>query len=104
MTAELGALTREVFEPLLHQSFRVRPAGRGAWSVDLVLVEVSGQSQGPLETLSLLFRGPREGVFPHDTHAVSHPTLGVLELFLGPVQSSKNDGIYYQAIFSRLRA
>jgi hypothetical protein len=89
---------------MLHQRFRVRPPGLETPDMDLVLVEVSGNSQGALETFSLLFRGPLEGVFPHDTYAVGHPTLGDMELFLGPVNSVKTDGVYYQAVFTKIKA
>ncbi|MGH7443051.1 MAG: DUF6916 family protein [bacterium] len=97
--------TQADFEPHLNEIFRVRPAGssEGLREVELLLVEVSGHRQGSLESFSLLFRGPREGVFRHDTHAVSHPVLRSLDLFMGPIHSAKTDGVYYQAVFTRLR-
>ncbi|HTB21217.1 MAG TPA: hypothetical protein VK914_00775 [bacterium] len=97
-------LTRESFAPHLNERFHVRPAGGEGSPVELLLVEVSGTSQGGLDTCSLLFKGPREGVFPHDTHAVNHPALGDLDLFLGPVHSPGKDGVYYQAVLTRIRA
>jgi hypothetical protein len=99
VTAELA---RSTFEPHLNEAFRVRPAHPGAPEVDLLLVEVSGGVQGPTESFSLLFKGPFEGVFPHDIHTLSHPALGSHEVFLGPVHTGKADAIYYQAVFSRL--
>lgn len=52
----------------------------------------------------LIFRGPVDKVFGHDTHRVSHAKIGEFDLFLGPVMYGKTDGVYYQAVFSRLKA
>jgi hypothetical protein len=97
-------LTQETFMPHVNERFHVRPAGADARPVELVLVEVSGEDHGGMDTCSLLFKGPHEGVFPHDTHAVSHPVLGDLDLFLGPVHSARKDGVYYQAVLTRIKA
>lgn len=91
MTADLR---RSSFEPHLNETFRVRPSRQGGREVELLLVDVSGGVQGPMESFSLLFKGPFEGEFPHDTHALIHPVLGSREVFLGPVHTGKTDGIY----------
>ncbi len=96
-------LARSDFEGRTGEIFRVRPAGAGTREVDLVLVEVHAGEQGPTEWFSLLFRGPFDRVFPHDTHTLTHPELGSHALFLGPVHTGKNDAVYYQLIFSRLK-
>jgi hypothetical protein len=94
-----GSLNRESFEPLLNQIFEVVPKGMEKIEVELVAVE--GTDTDQVEAFSLMFRGGRERVFRHDTHRVRHPGLGEFELFMGPVMTGKNDGIYYQAVFNR---
>jgi len=87
------------FAGLLRQIFEVFP--RGMSRVEVELVEVEENKMGGNESFSLLFRGPAEKVFNHDTHKVKHPALGELEVFLGPVFTGKTDGVYYQAVFNR---
>lgn len=96
-----GRWKKEDFEPHLHSTFEV--CSEGMERVAIELVEVQEKSSGALDVFSLLFKGGRDGVFRHDTHAVKHPALGELVIFLGPVHTGKSDAIYYQAIFSTLR-
>ena len=92
-------LTRQHFEPHLGSIFEVRPANAVPVPVELVAVE--DRSNSSLDIFSLLFRGEQGiPVFRHDTWRVTHPVMGDLELFLGPVQAGKSDAVYYQAVFS----
>ena len=90
------------FLPLIASQFLVAPAMGGA-PVSLSLESVTDTSTAIREGFSLLFVGPEQLVLSHDTHGVSHPTLGQFFLFLGPVQGGRPGHICYQALFSRLK-
>jgi len=69
----------------------------------LELVEVKDSSSAAMDAFSLMFKGGFETVFRHDTHTMVHPTLGEMELFIGPVYTGKADAVYYQALFNTLK-
>jgi hypothetical protein len=90
------------FKPHVGGGFRVRPQGESAREVPLILMEAKEQRQAGMVSFSLLFKGGSAAEFFQDTHVLEHPTLGPLEVFLGPVQTLRNDAVYYQAVFNRL--
>jgi len=94
-------LTISNFHPHTGDRFEVRT--KAGERVDLELIEVRDTSTDMMDSFHLIFRGPKDNVFPHDTHRVAHPTIGDFDLFLGPIIYGKTDGVYYQAVFNRLR-
>ena len=77
-------------------------------ALDLTLIEVT--AAGPATTqhakdagrptpFSLLFRGPPEPVLPQAIYPLTHPELGLLEIFLVPIGPT-GDGMGYDAVFS----
>jgi hypothetical protein len=94
-------LTEKTFTELLQQTFAVHAAGLG--QVNVELVEVKSHQTDRTEGFSLMFKGPQDRIFEQDTHTLKHPSLGEFQLFVGPVMSAKKDGIYYQAVFNRLK-
>lgn len=90
------------FHPHLHDKFEVRTTTGD--KVELELVEIRDASSGMIDGFHLIFRGPLDKVFRHDTHRVTHKKIGEFDLFLGPVMYGKTDATYYQAVFSRLKA
>lgn len=97
-----GQMKKENFEPHLNSIFEVWPEGMEMQKIELV--EVTDKSSGTLDAFSLLFKGGATAVFRHNTHALRHPAMGELAIFLGPVHTGKTDAVYYQAIFSAPRA
>lgn len=51
---------------------------------------------------SLMFKGPLDTPLKQKIRRLFHPGLGEMDLFLVPVNIGKTDGIYYQALISRL--
>lgn len=94
-------LTQASFDPLLNETFEVFPEGMEKF--DLQLVKITNRDSEFLDAFSLLFRGPLDRVFRHDTHKVKHPKMGEEDLFIGPVMYPKNDGIYYEVVFNRIK-
>ena len=92
-------MTMSLFAPLIGQSFEVRSVNQEP--VQLILIEVTDQSRDDTEGFSLIFQGPKDTSFLHDTHLVNHGELGDIYLFLGPVVSQETNHINYQAIFNR---
>lgn len=90
------------FQPLIASQFLVAPSIGGA-PVPLFLESVTDTSTATRESFSLIFSGAELSPLSHDTHGVSHPTLGQFFLFLGPVQGGRSGHICYQALFSRLK-
>ena len=94
-------LTKASFNPHLNTTFEIQ--AEGGDSIEAELVEIEEKQSERVDSLSVLFRGPKDPVLPHETHTVKHPEMGELNLFLGPVISEKQDGIYYEAVFTRLK-
>jgi hypothetical protein len=96
----LELLNRDSFAPRMNSQFRVV---QGAGAIPMDLVEVSElRSSRRNEAFTLVFRGPGDMLLPQATYQFSHPSLGVIELFIVPVGQGKQ-GLYYEAVFNRLR-
>jgi len=93
-------LKKSSFEPHLNQKFEIYP--QEGKKVKVELVRITEDKKGNVESFSVLFRGPKDNPLAHDTHKVKHPKMGEFNLFLGPVVTEKTDGVYYQAVFTRL--
>ena len=94
-------LKKEHFDPHLNTEFEIIANGVG--SIQAQLVQVNAWNRDLSEGFKLLFKGPKEPVFPHATLVVKHPSMGEFEIFLGPVMVPKQDGVYYEAIFNRMK-
>ncbi|TWH48798.1 hypothetical protein [Sporomusa sp. KB1] len=94
----VAKLHKQDFEPHLNEQFIVHSNEIGP--VEMDLVKVSGQTTGKLESFSLLFCTAEGKAFRHNTCQVTHPAMGDFPLFLGPVDTGKTDGIYYEAVFN----
>jgi len=97
----IEVLEKATFTPLLNDFFEVYPVGME--KVEVELVQVTDKSNGFSERFSLLFRGPKDNVFPHNTHRMKHPRIGEFDMFIGPIIYPKTDGVYYEVIFNRLK-
>ena len=93
-------LKKSSFEPHLKDKFEIHP--QEGKKIKVELVEITEDKKGKVESFSVLFRGPKENPLDHDTHKVKHPKMGEFNLFLGPVATEETDGVYYQAVFTRL--
>jgi len=94
-------LTKADFDPHLNTTFNIHAASGETIEAELVEIEVRQSEQ--MESLSVIFRGPKESVLPQETHEVSHPQMGEINLFLVPIMYEKQDGIYYESVFMRLK-
>ena len=89
------------FEPLLGEVFRIDSREH---SVEATLVEASNlrEAQGAgrrSRQFSLVWRGPPGAVLPQQIYAVTHPTLGTMELFLVTIGPDAG-GMRYEAVFT----
>lgn len=89
----------EAFRPHIGTDFTIE---EGAQQAVLRLAEVSdsGVSNG-MHQFSLFFHGPADRILPERIHALRHPSLGILEIFIAPVVGSNDRRTVYQACFSR---
>ncbi len=71
--------------------------------IEIELVETEEKNTDQTEGFSLIFKGPKDTVLEHDTHKMKHPEMGEMDLFIGPIMSGKEEGVYYQAIFNRMK-
>ena len=94
------SLTRIAFEPHLNTTFRLNVAE--GQSIDLELVEANDKTPSGFdgEQFSLIFKGPPDLYFEQQICPLEHPAMGRLDLFLVPVEQTK-DGYYYEAFFNR---
>lgn len=75
--------------------------GNGDATIELTLTDISArQVSGEFESFSLLFEGPAYPGLPQGLFELTHPSLGLVEIFLVPVA---DDGIRtYEAVFNRV--
>lgn len=93
-------LKKSHFDPHLNDRFDVFTESAGVVNVELV--EVAEHNSEVTECFSLLFRGPKDKFFDQGLQKVKHKKMGEIDLFLVPVVSEKQDGLYYESVFNRL--
>jgi hypothetical protein len=96
--ADLAALRIEDFSALLEAGFDMQ-AGDAAVPLKLAKVDPAGDSGRPGGAFSLIFVAPKGSWLPQAIYPVSHPALGVIEMFLVPVGPA-HGGNAYQAVFT----
>jgi hypothetical protein len=89
------------FKKHLNKSFNIQDKEGNAIIAELV--EVSDQSNEQIESFSIMFKGPQTPALPHDVLTVKSDDIGEHELLIGPVATSKQDGVYYEAVFNKLK-
>ncbi|MCU1245346.1 MAG: uncharacterized protein JWN02_1256 [Acidobacteria bacterium] len=100
---QLQMMTAENMTPLVGTIFRVNPPeGEGC---DLRLENVRkvldkhADARFRRDSFSLYFIGPPQPFLPQATYAMSHPTLGDVDLFIVP-NARTADGFRYEAVFT----
>ncbi|MEA2883887.1 MAG: hypothetical protein QOH32_3143 [Bradyrhizobium sp.] len=96
--ADLAALGIGDFTPHLDAGFDVQTAA-GAVPLRLAGVDPAGNSGRPGGAFSLIFVAPKGPFLPQGIYPVTHPVLGVMEIFLVPVGAASG-GNGYQAVFT----
>ena len=94
-------LTKNSFDPHLNTDFEISAGSAG--NITAKLVKIDAKEGVATEGFSLIFKGPKEPVLPQDTLKMKHAQMGEFDLFIGPVLSPEADGVYYEAVFSRLK-
>jgi hypothetical protein len=105
----LDHLHATTFRAQLHTLFSIHLPSRHAVAVELVEVTAAASTAGKRpgaacrsERFSLLFRGPHEAQLPQGMYEMRHGHLGTFGLLLVPIGRDR-DGVYYEAVFNRLR-
>ena len=97
-SADLAALRIEDFSALVDADFQMQ-AGTATLPVKLAKVDPAGNSGRPGGAFSLTFVAPKGPWLPQGIYPVTHPVLGIMEIFLVPVGPTSG-GNGYQAIFT----
>lgn len=99
----LGSWTRAQFAPHVGEKFQVLVDGRPALELELIEASPirlgSKPGIGRADPFSLVFLGPADPTLGQGTHALGHPALGDLFLFLVPILPDDR-GARYEAIFA----
>ena len=95
---DLAALGIGDFKPHLGSQFDVQAPG-GVVAMKLSRVDPAGDSGRKGGAFSLIFAAPRGPWLPQAIYPVTHPVLGVMEIFLVPIGPLQG-GSGYQAIFT----
>jgi hypothetical protein len=97
----MEGLTHEAFRQQAGTKFKVQVDEDNA--VDLDLVEISDIKLFPgQESFEIVFRGPLDAFLEQGVRAFAHDELGEFEIFIVPIRQD-NQGVYYEAVFNRLR-
>ncbi len=97
---DLASLTLPEFASRLGERFHLL-AGDTVLELELVSANALGE-QAPASgrvAYSLVFRGPRAHALPQSIHRLESTCLGVLEIFLVPIEPD-SAGRRYEAVFS----
>jgi len=97
---DLAILKKTDFDPYKDDTFEIHTDSLG--KVEAKLTEVTENKYENQESFSVVFRCDKDKVFEQKIHKVKHPKMGEIDLFLVPITSEKQDGRYYQAVFSHL--
>jgi hypothetical protein len=97
-SADLATLRIEDFAPHCDGVFEMQTAG-GVMSLKLVKVAPAGDSGREGGAFSLLFVAVAGTSLPQAIYPVTHPVLGLMEIFLVPIGPLQG-GSGYQAIFT----
>ena len=87
-----------VYQPHVNTVFAV-DASPEAVPLTLAGVEDGGVTSG-LRRFSLFFHGAPERLLPPDTYVLRHDVLGLLLLFITPIQGSTRQRILYESHFN----
>ena len=98
VTPDLATIKIDDFAPHCDTVFGMQTPG-GEVPLKLVKVSPAGDSGRAGGAFSLIFVAPEGPWLPQAIYPVSHPTLGVMEIFLVPVGRAFG-GNSYQAIFT----
>ena len=95
---DLAALKLDDFAAHLDADFEMQTSG-GVLPLKLVKADLVGASGREGGAFSLLFAAPAGTSLPQAIYPVTHPSLGVMEIFLVPIGPLAS-GSGYQAIFA----
>lgn len=96
---DLSILSKADFDPHINTQFSFCQENN---NVNLELIETRDCSSKNVNGFSLLFKGPLDKEYPQKIYPLEHPKIGKLEIFIVPVNKDA-EGIYYEAIFTRLK-
>jgi hypothetical protein len=95
---DIGTVTADDFAPRLNDDFRLR-AGEAEVGLTLAEVRRLGTAVRPGGAFSLLFVAKNGPPLRQAIHALSHPVLGRLDIFLVPIGPVAG-GVGYEAVFT----
>jgi hypothetical protein len=95
---DLATLKLDDFTAHLDADFEMQTTG-GGLPLKLVKADPAGASGREGGAFSLLFTAPAGTSLPQAIYPVTHPVLGVMEIFLVPIGPLQG-GSGYQAIFA----
>jgi hypothetical protein len=97
-TVDLAALAIGDFSPHLDAVFEMQAAD-GVVPLKLAKVDPTGNSGRAGGAFSLIFIAPKGPFQPQAIYPVTHPALGVMEIFVVPI-GPRQGGNGYQAVFT----
>ena len=101
----LDSLKSTDFSPYLNQTFRIHIPSLEPLETTLIEVTELGPERSSDEAsskrrpFSIVFRGPRDPIFPQSIYKIEHEAMGSLDLFLVPIGPDKK-GVRYEAVFN----
>jgi hypothetical protein len=68
--------------------------------IDPELVSATELNEGSGRPFSVVFRGPRDALFPQRTYRMEHEEIGAFDIFLVHIGPDE-EGLLYEAVFNR---
>jgi hypothetical protein len=95
----LESFTVETFADRVGEAFRIRFEPDDPVEAELVEAQPLGPAEGRRAPFSLVFRAPKEPIYPQRIYAVEHDELGSFEIFLVPIAPDEA-AARYEAVFT----
>jgi hypothetical protein len=97
---DLASLTAAEFEGVLGSTFQVMDAqGHAVLSLSLERVVRHPERPGYRQPFSLHWTGPPTPILSQQVRRLTHPELGDIEIFLGPI-AADTSAATYEAVFA----
>lgn len=97
----LEKLSAADFSPLLNNKFHIYFNPSLPSTVELIEIseKKTSSAEAGRQPFSIIFRGPKDKIWPQGMYKINHQSLGEMQLFIVPI-GPDDEGLCYEAVFN----